>query len=511
MEPSQNPRLAILMRDAELKLLEPLQRHGWRTSIDREVEGDDHLVMSAERGGQRRTFALLYSSASSNATYKKLAAEVDIIILNGDAYRLEDYAHGVAKPVIKAEDFHSVLVDWNRETSDGQFAPEGETEEVDPFGDDEGTTDHRQLLSETPVEAIWLRLRQLQSVKLAQKLIRDRSLRSSAELTGPTLASKAEGVAYALRNATDYFNASQTRNVSQRILNLYYGSMSFAFAEMLAAPNGPVTLAEIESSTKQGHGLYTVDGRTSGLEDIVVGTIRSGFFASWMRFLGKDADWIPAAKAKSFAAVEGLPVESWLSLEDLFARIPEISDLFQDIFDSPALWLQPSFDTMANHSGSLFGGQAKPTRTYLALSDVSGRMDREDVAAFSESLSEIRSVPSKSGRRRYRAAIDHEGHATWWDVIDVHTSPFIRQAIIKPVFRDVAEYRAICFVLLYALSIVVRYRPSVWRRVQEGDLDHMRVLIEAFLAVVERVLPEHFLASISGVRISVHQPGSIFG
>jgi len=39
--------------------------------------------------------------------------------------------------------------------------------------------------------------------------------------------------------------------------------------------------------------------------------------------------------------------------------------------------------------------------------------------------------------------------------------------------------------MLYTLSIIVRYRPSIWRRVQEGDLDHMRVLIEAFLAVVE--------------------------
>jgi len=72
----------------------------------------------------------------------------------------------------------------------------------------------------------------------------------------------------------------------------------------------------------------------------------------------------------------------------------------------------------------------------------------------------------------------------------------------------VNEYRALCFTVLYALSIIVRYRPSVWRRVQEGDLDHMRALIEAFLAVVERVLPEQFLLSVTDSKIYVKQPGS---
>ena len=92
----------------------------------------------------------------------------------------------------------------------------------------------------------------------------------------------------------------------------------------------------------------------------------------------------------------------------------------------------------------------------------------------------------------------------------VHHSPFKRDALILPIFGVVDEYRAICVVLLYALSIVVRYRPGIWRRVQEGDLDHMRVLIEALLAVVERVLPEQFLETVTGQRIFAKQPGSFF-
>jgi len=41
-----------------------------------------------------------------------------------------------------------------------------------------------------------------------------------------------------LRNASDYFQAKDGQTLSQRVLNLYYGSLSFAFAEMLAAPLG---------------------------------------------------------------------------------------------------------------------------------------------------------------------------------------------------------------------------------------------------------------------------------
>jgi hypothetical protein len=46
--------------------------------------------------------------------------------------------------------------------------------------------------------------------------------------------------------------------------------------------------------------------------------------------------------------------------------------------------------------------------------------------------------------------------------------------------------------------------------VQEGDLDHMRVLIEAFLAVVERVLHEQFLEKVTDQRTFAKQPGLFF-
>jgi hypothetical protein len=508
MDTGANARLEILKHDAELKILGPLRTHGWKVAVEREnASGDGHIIYEAERGEHCRTFALLYSSASGNGTYRALEARGgDRILVNGDLWKIESYAHGIATPISSANDFVEVLIGWNRATSGGKFAPGSEEAESD---EEEDPSQRRVLLSDTPIEAVWLRLRQLHSVRLAANQIRRSSERANVTLDGNTVQSKAEGVAYALRNATDYFSASQTRNVSQRVLNLYYGSMAFAFAEMLASPAGPTSLVQIEEETKRGHGLYTVDGQTSDVADLVVGLMRRGFFTSYLTFLGKDIAWTPKEKAKGYADLASYHPDSHATLGQLFARIPEIADLFLDVLDNPTLWLHPSYDTMANHAGFTLYGRPRVTRSYGILTDVSGKLSIEDVANIPGPISELKRIASKGRGARYRMAIDHEGHDVWWSALPLHKSPLGPVALIKPLYNDVSEYRAICLALLYALSIVVRYRPSVWRRVQEGDLDHMRVLIEAFLAAAERILPEQYLALASGMSIHARQPGSI--
>ncbi len=447
----------------------------------------------------------MYSSATENAVYKLLAAQVEHIFFNGAPYQLESFAYGLEKPVSQADDFHVLLLKWNEASASGKFAPiDNDTDSVEA-----SPPQYRVLLSEKPIEAIWFRLRHFQSVTLANKLIAGRAERENVKLDQSTARSKAEGVAYALRNAADYFQAREVRNVSQRILNLYYGSLAFAFAEMLASPIGPKTLTEIEGSTKQGHGLYTVDGLGGGIEHLVVGVITSGFFPAWMRSMSLTLDDVPERKPRRYEELATLPKASWLTVERLFARVPEVSDLFTDIFDTAPGWVTPVYDPEGNEGPSIFGKRERASRTYALFVDDSARLTREDIAAFPGPISEIVAVASKDSGGHFRVAVDHTGKDMWWEALKLHHSPFERNALILPIFGVVDEYRAICVVLLYALSIVVRYRPSVWRRIQEGDLDHMRVLIEAFLAVAERVLPEQFLEKVTGQRVFAKQPGSL--
>jgi hypothetical protein len=498
-------RTEILKREAERHILGPLRVHGWAPVVEHASPSGDFLIISATRGEREHRVALLYSSSTDNAVYKALAQQVEQIFFQGEPYHVEQYTRGIEIPVRPSREFGAELIVWNRETGDGKLSPAHD----DTAHAGAAPPRQRKLLSEEPLAAIWLRLRQLQSVILAEKLVRTRAEREEIKLSAEQIRQKAEGIAYALRNAADYFTTRDFRNVSQRVLNLYYGSIAFASAEMLASPSGASTLAEIEKSTIQGHGLYTVDGAKDGLENLIVGGIYNGFFPTWLRTskLGNPA--FPQARARKFEDIPKQPADSWITVEQLFASIPEVGDLFTDIFASKPRWVKPVYDSLTNMG--LRGIDQKPlNRSYVLLVDYSARLTQADIAAFPGPIGEITAIASKESGRQFRASIEHPGHQFWWGALKIHHSPFERSALIRPIFGTIDDFRCISLVLLYALSIVVRYRPSVWRRVQEGDLDHMRALAEAFLAVVERVLPEQFLETLSGNPLSVHQPGSFF-
>jgi hypothetical protein len=504
-DPGQKMRMEILRRDAQRNIFEKLRTHNWSEKIEREFP--DGLIISAERGGHRHTIALIYSSATDNKVYKSLAAEVEHIFFNGPPYLVEQFTQGGTTPFGSVNDFYELLLEWNKASADGKFAS----------GDEEKSTAAeptilrpRLLLADEPIEAIWLRLRQLQSVTLARKMIGARALAVHVNLDADSLQSKAQGVAYALRNASDYFQAKDGQTFSQRVLNLYYGSLSFAFAEMLAAPRGAKALSDIEDSTKAGHGLYTIDGTSDGLEQIVVGVLPSGFFPAWAKSIGTPIMEFPKSKPRRIDDLASAPGHSWLTIEALFASIPELSDLFSNIFAAKPRWIMPVHDQMANHRSTLFKQPTPAARSYIQLLDDTGRLTKEDIALFPGPISEIAEVSSKGHGRHFRVAVAHASGKIWRDSLDIHHSPFQRDALILPIFGVIGEYRAISVVLLYALSIIVRYRPSIWRRVQEGDLDHMRVIIEAFLAVVERILPEQFLAKVTGQQIVAKHSGSFF-
>ncbi len=504
MDAGAQARLDILRRDAELKILDPLRMHGWTASIEREFS--DGLILTAERGGHFHRVALIYSSATDNRTYKQLAEQAERIYFNGQPYLVDQFAHGVSVPVGSADDFRLALDEWNASSADGKFAPTTSTaDQITP-----ARSDHRFILAEEPIKAVWLRIRQLHSVTLAKKLIATRAKEAGAALTDREINHKAEGLSYAVRNAYEYFLARDSSPVSQRVLNLYYGGLAFASAEMLAAPVGSKTLEEIESYTKFGHGLYTIDGAETTLGSLVVGVISSGFFPAWMRSMGLTTEQVPQRKPREYADLATFPRTAWLTVEDLFAHIPEVADLFTEIFDSKPAWIAPHYDALANSRPGIFRGQLRPEKTYGNLIDVSARLTKEDVAEFPGPLREIAPVECKGSEHRFRFAVDHPAVKIWWDALPLHRSPFVPAAIIKPIFDVVDQYRAMCVVLLYALSIIVRYRPSIWRRVQEGDLDQMRVLIEAFLATVERILPHQFLEKITGQKVIVKEPGSFY-
>lgn len=502
---TSSPRLDLLRRDVEQNVLKPLRTHGWLVLDTREFVHEDLIKITAQRGMETVRIAILYSSSGiSNERYRALANEVDHIFFNGQPYMLETFAAGVAVPVEPLSSFFPFLVAQNKriEPDRSPRLPVQRPKAV------------KRLTAEQPIDAIFARLQQFTSINLAAKLVERRAAAADAPMSPEVVASKSTGIAFSMRSALDYIVSAPGDRLNKRVLGLYYGTMAFAQAEMLASPTGPVDLDEVEGMTKQGHGLYTLSGSNGAFSDLRVGVLATGFLPQWASFLGYDTANYPARKARSLGDIEKQPQGTVCSLRDLFASVPEIDDLFSEVFTGSANWLSVRYDDKTNMRFSVHGiTEKKSGSTYGLFHDRSGQISAERLSNAGWPLAEIQRVDEFPGPGTlFRARVDHAGHDVWWSVLPTHSSPFgTRSTLLLPTIGGLRDYRIIVAANLYALSIMARYMPSAWRRIEGGDDDQYLALIKAALSVWERVLPEHFLESIAGEAVHTAQPGSFLG
>ena len=368
------------------------------------------------------------------------------------------------------------------------------------------------MTAENPIEAVLARLQQFTSETLAARLVERRAATEDIGLPTETINTKATGIAYSMRSALDYLVATPRGALNRRVLGLYYGTMALAQAEMLASPSGPIDLDEVEGMTKRGHGLYTLPAPDRGFADLRVGVLANGFLPQWMNFLRHDTTGYLRWRPKSVGELEGVPAGMVCPLRDLFASMPEIDDLFAEVFPGPPGWVSVAYDQEANARRPALNATArKPSSTYGLFLDRSGKVCVESLRNAGWPLAEIRPVDDFEGTgTAFRARVDHAGHDVWWTVLPTHSSPFRNDpTLLFPTVGGLREYRTIAAVTLYALSIMTRYLPSAWRRIEGGDEDQYLALVQASLAVWERLLPEHFLESIAGETVRTRQPGSL--
>ena len=480
-------------------MLKSFRFHGWSAEIVREVDLDDCIEIAAQRGAVATRIAVLYSSSGiSNARYRELSNEVARIFFNGQPYMLDSFAKGVTVPVEPLGDFFPFLVDLNRQVDPDRSPPVIPRRPVTV----------RRLTAENPLEAVIARLQQFRSKTLARRLVEKRAETEAIALAPEAIASKAIGIAYSMRGALDYVVSTPRDALNRRVLGLYYGTMAFAQAEMLASPSGPIDLDEVERMTRYGHGLYALPMPQGGFANLHVGVLASGFFPQWMKSIGHDTSGYPGRRPRSAADLDGVPAGMACSLRDLFASMPEIDDLFAEVFGGPPGWISVAYDHKANASKPA----EKADSTYGLFLDQSGEVSVESLKSAGWPLAEIRQAEDRERTgTAFRARVDHAGHDLWWTVLPTHSSPFGNsRALLFPTVGGLWEYRTIAAVTLYALSIMARYLPSAWRPVEGGDKDQYLALVQASLAVWERLLPEHFLESIAGETVRTAQPGSLF-
>ena len=373
-----------------------------------------------------------------------------------------------------------------------------------------------RLTAENPLDAVIARLQQFTSTTLARKLVERRAKAESKSLTPEEICSKAIGIAFAMRGALDYIVSTPRDALNKRVLGLYYGAMALAQAEMLASPSGPTDLDQVEGMTLRGHGLYVLPDppcTPCGFAGIRVGVLASGFFPEWLKVLGHDTSGYPKKKLKPKDSLKEGQTNMACSLRDLFASMPEIADLFGEVFGGTPNWVSVVNDLQANRATSSLDAKAeKVGSTYAQFIDHSGKVSVEMLKNAGWPLTEIGRVedPEDTGTA-FRGRVDHAGKDVWWTALPTFTSPFVNSIalLLFPTVGGICHYRTIAVVTLYVLSIMVRYMPSKWRRIEGGDEDQYLALVRASLAVWERLLPQHFLESIAGETVRTAQPGSL--
>ena len=494
-------RMAILRGSVDQQIVKPFRTHGWTAEITGVVEASEYMVVTATKLGNSKQVALLYTSATDNKVFKALDAEVDRTFTNGELYQPESFAYGLTKPVLPVDEFYPLLVGWNKELFPATGRPPAKAR----------PSTVRRIKAENPLASVWARLDQFTSTHLAEKLILRRAGEQNIQLAPGAAKSKGEGLAFTLRNASDYFKSAQHESLNRKIISLYYGTLALSFAEILASPSGPVDLDEIEGYTKQGHGLYTFSTQIRGFSDMGVGVLATGFLPRWAAFLGHDVSRYPKSKPKADDAVEKLPDGMFCTVRDLFAALPELADLFAEVFESEQSWIMPLYDMQASRLPS-FKSQQQTGSSYIKLIDRSGKIRQERIEGAGWPLAELSRLPDQSEGQIFRVRVDHPDATYWHEVLPIHQSSFENSgALILPALADLNEYRVTALCLLYALSIMVRYMPSTWRRVEGGDLDQYLTIVKTALSVFERSLPQLYLETITGERIVAVQPGSMFG
>jgi hypothetical protein len=88
-------RKAILSEDCIKDLVRPLRDAGWSIDVGEPEESGLYITVVATCDGERLGVALLYSCATANDIYRKLAETSNVILYRGAPYHQNQYAYGL--------------------------------------------------------------------------------------------------------------------------------------------------------------------------------------------------------------------------------------------------------------------------------------------------------------------------------------------------------------------------------------------------------------------------------
>lgn len=369
-------------------------------------------------------------------------------------------------------------------------------------------TGSRELSADSPLETLWEELSSLESPILAKQLILNRSQLEEQRLEETLLEKKALALAYCIKNAQEYLRVASPGMTITATSN-YYGGLWLSAAIIIADPMTETDLLTIEGVTKFGHGLKTTPSSSVFPHNEFVAIIDRGYFRKYLRWCGLTDERIsglswPSKKKfpESYDELEESQQCYFINLTELFSKIPELTDSFENVTGQEAtnFRIHPSASRAASNDDqktvvSIDGDYslAHILNCNIPLEDIS------EYPAIEASEGTISKFAGKLPKQAWKDIYEYDR--------EFYVSPLGNYFFISPVFGCINDPLAVHLMISYLLSILSRYRPTVWREVVEGTLDQYRILIHQYNRIFRRVIPHLVLNTITKRRNRIPIPG----
>ncbi len=380
------------------------------------------------------------------------------------------------------------------------------------------------LVAENVLETLWLRLKRLTSITLCRKIIERKHPSLSPEIS----EKKASDMSWAVRSALGYWE-TKSGGLNSRILSRYYALLQISMAEQIGSENPDDDLPSIQRYTESGHGLFTIsdNGTSSFPSSYFIGCLRSGHYYEYCKHLGINlSPLIFDRRPHSFHEIDSTKRSKLISLEELLCRVPELQAVIGESFGRKPLSFHIGYANR-NHQLKIEQTRANLFNHFSQNMPSSPSAENEEqettyisiyTHGYEYSLEEIKDLdlPIKniglehdpiSNTDHFTGAFVHpKGH--WGSFLKPYKSGYSGTSLVVP-FWGINDPFLLHLTVLYGFSIVVRYLPDLWHRIEDGDLDHIRTFLEHYLVIVDNVLPKIIVERLTGIHLLITQPGSL--
>lgn len=382
---------------------------------------------------------------------------------------------------------------------------------------------NRFITADNPQHFTLLLLKRMRSNKLCKRVLEQKATAEQREISAPLLEQKSIELATAIDSALGYWE-SKSDNLNAQILTRYYSVLQFTIAEQVANLENSSDLQHIQKQTVHGHGLFSYEIEDKNFpERFFIGIIKGGYFYSYLKQLKLDKALESALFLKKPNRDEAAPLEKLVSLSDLLRRIPELcNQIYEHLTLRPltySVWYERDNQPI-NFLSPNRKKEAAPADKISTLGfrpDGEPKLGEEELEAFLhcypiQGMENFCIKQSQFSQGIYiEADYTHKNKNTTWheELTTLYSSRFEGTTYIIPAFNVINDPYLLNYIILYGLSIVVRYYPDLWGKIMDGELNHLRSLFEFYISMTDSIIPLEALNRISGYKHIIQTPGGL--